>query len=41
VADHGMEQTALECPGDWGDALRDAGVAHRDEGSGFVYLGDT
>jgi predicted AlkP superfamily pyrophosphatase or phosphodiesterase len=40
VADHGMEQTALNCPGDWGDALRAAGIPHRDEASGFLYLGD-
>jgi phosphonoacetate hydrolase len=39
VADHGMEETASESGGDWGDALRAAGVEHRDEASGFLYLG--
>lgn len=38
VADHGMEETAEHCPGDWGVALAAAGVAHRDEASGFIYL---
>jgi arylsulfatase A-like enzyme len=38
VADHGMEETNPEVTGDWGDALRDAGVAHRDEAYGFIYL---
>ena len=40
VADHGMEQNSPECSGDWGDALRRAGIEHRDEASGFLYLGD-
>lgn len=39
VADHGMEETAPDRGGDWGDALRAAGVEHRDESSGFLYLG--
>jgi predicted AlkP superfamily pyrophosphatase or phosphodiesterase len=39
VADHGMEETAPERGGDWGDALRAAGIEHRDEASGFLYLG--
>lgn len=39
VADHGMEETGAEQGGDWGDALRAAGVPHRDEASGFLYLG--
>jgi hypothetical protein len=39
VADHGMEETAPDVVGDWGDALRSAGIEHRDEASGFVYLG--
>jgi len=39
VADHGMEETAEEHGGDWGDALRAAGIEHRDEASGFIYLG--
>ena len=38
VADHGMEQTLPGVSGDWGPALRDAGVAHRDEAFGFIYL---
>jgi predicted AlkP superfamily pyrophosphatase or phosphodiesterase len=38
VADHGMEETDPTVKGDWGPALRDAGVEHRDEGYGFVYL---
>lgn len=39
VADHGMEETAEDVTGDWGDALRAAGIPHRDEASGFLYLG--
>ncbi|MEY2446979.1 MAG: phosphonoacetate hydrolase [Acidimicrobiaceae bacterium] len=38
VADHGMEQTLPGVSGDWGPALRDAGIAHRDEAFGFLYL---
>jgi len=38
VADHGMEETDPGVPGDWGPALRDAGIAHRDEAFGFIYL---
>ncbi|MEY2402897.1 MAG: phosphonoacetate hydrolase [Acidimicrobiaceae bacterium] len=38
VADHGMEQTLPGVSGDWGPALRDAGIAHRDEAFGFIYL---
>ncbi|MEY2432142.1 MAG: phosphonoacetate hydrolase [Acidimicrobiaceae bacterium] len=38
VADHGMEETKPGVSGDWGDALRDAGIAHRDEAFGFIYL---
>jgi len=38
VADHGMEQSDPRVVGDWGDALREAGVAFRDESSGFIYL---
>jgi predicted AlkP superfamily pyrophosphatase or phosphodiesterase len=38
VADHGMEETDPEVTGDWDVALRDAGLAFRDEGYGFIYL---
>jgi hypothetical protein len=38
VADHGMEESKPGVSGDWGDALRDAGIAHRDEAFGFIYL---
>lgn len=38
VADHGMEQTLPGVDGDWGPALRQAGIAHRDEAFGFIYL---
>ena len=38
VADHGMEETDPEVRGDWGDALRAAGVPFRDEAYGFLYL---
>jgi predicted AlkP superfamily pyrophosphatase or phosphodiesterase len=38
VADHGMEENDLEVNGDWGDALRAAGISFRDEASGFLYL---
>jgi phosphonoacetate hydrolase len=38
VADHGMEENALGVEGDWGDALRAAGIPFRDEASGFLYL---
>ena len=38
VADHGMEETNPTVQGDWGVALRAAGVEHRDEGYGFLYL---
>ena len=38
VADHGMEENDLDVRGDWGDSLRAAGIAFRDEASGFLYL---
>jgi phosphonoacetate hydrolase len=41
VADHGMEETNPAVRGDWGVALRDAGLTFRDEGYGFLYLNDT
>lgn len=40
VADHGMEETNPEVRGDWDEALRDAGLQFRDEGYGFLYLGE-
>ena len=39
VADHGMEETDPACRGDWDVALREAGVASRDEAYSFLYLG--
>ena len=38
VADHGMEENDPTVNGDWGDALRAAGLSFRDEASGFLYL---
>jgi hypothetical protein len=38
VADHGMEESNPEVTGDWGAALRAAGVDFRDEAYGFLYL---
>ncbi|MCU1455968.1 MAG: type phosphodiesterase/nucleotide pyrophosphatase [Actinomycetia bacterium] len=38
VADHGMEETDPAVRGDWGPALRDAGIAFRDEAYSFLYL---
>ena len=40
VADHGMEESNPAVRGDWGVALRDAGITFRDEAYGFLYLGD-
>ncbi|MGH8996323.1 MAG: alkaline phosphatase family protein [Acidimicrobiales bacterium] len=40
VADHGMEESDPGVQGDWDVALRDAGIAARDEGYGFLYLTD-
>ena len=39
VADHGMEETKPGVSGDWGHQLRAAGIPHRDEAFGFLYLG--
>ncbi len=39
VADHGMELNRADNRGDWSEALGAAGIVHRDEASGFVYLG--
>ncbi|MFM8973878.1 MAG: alkaline phosphatase family protein, partial [Actinomycetota bacterium] len=38
VADHGMEQNDRSVTGDWGAALREAGVPFRDEAYSFLYL---
>ncbi len=38
VADHGMEESNPAVTGDWGVALREAGVDVRDEAYGFLYL---
>jgi phosphonoacetate hydrolase len=38
VADHGMEESNPAVTGDWGVALRTAGIDFRDEAYGFVYL---
>jgi hypothetical protein len=40
VADHGMEQNEEPVTGTWSEALAAAGIAHRDEASGFLYLGE-
>ncbi|MEX1008911.1 MAG: alkaline phosphatase family protein [Acidimicrobiia bacterium] len=40
VADHGMQQTDPGVTGDWDMVLRDAGIPFRDEGYGFLYLGE-
>lgn len=40
TADHGFERADPVCRGDWDDALRAAGLPFRDEGPGFVYLGE-
>jgi predicted AlkP superfamily pyrophosphatase or phosphodiesterase len=40
LADHGMEETDPAVNGDWDVVLRDAGLTFRDEGYGFLYLGE-
>jgi hypothetical protein len=40
LADHGMEESDPDVRGDWGVALRDEGLVFRDEGYGFLYLGE-
>jgi phosphonoacetate hydrolase len=40
VADHGMQQTDPAVTGDWDVRLRAAGIPFRDEGYGFLYLGE-
>jgi phosphonoacetate hydrolase len=41
VADHGMEESDPEVRGDWDVALRGEGLLFRDEGYGFLYLGES
>ncbi len=38
TADHGMEESNVECTGNWADALDESGVAYRDEGYSFIYV---
>jgi phosphonoacetate hydrolase len=40
MADHGMEESDKAVNGDWDVALRDEGLTFRDEGYGFLYLGE-
>jgi len=40
LADHGMEETDPDVRGDWDVLLREAGITFRDEGYGFLYLGE-
>jgi hypothetical protein len=40
MADHGMEESDQSVNGDWDVALRDEGLLFRDEGYGFLYLGE-
>jgi membrane-anchored protein YejM (alkaline phosphatase superfamily) len=40
TADHGFEAADSDCRGDWDSPLRQAGLVFRDEGPGFVYLGE-
>jgi predicted AlkP superfamily pyrophosphatase or phosphodiesterase len=40
VADHGMEESDPAVRGDWDVVLRDEGLSFRDEGYGFLYLGE-
>ena len=39
TADHGMQTADPGTTGDWSAALAEAGVPHRDEAHGFLYLG--
>ncbi|WP_423748033.1 alkaline phosphatase family protein [Frankia canadensis] len=41
TADHGSEAADPTCRGDWGEALRATGIPFRDEGYGFIYLGQS
>jgi phosphonoacetate hydrolase len=40
TADHGFEAADSGCRGDWDISLRRTGLIFRDEGPGFVYLGE-
>jgi phosphonoacetate hydrolase len=40
VADHGMEESDPAVRGDWDVVLREEGLTFRDEGYGFLYLGE-
>jgi hypothetical protein len=40
TADHGFEGADPGCRGGWDGALHTAGVQFRDEGPGFIYLGE-
>jgi phosphonoacetate hydrolase len=40
VADHGMEENDREVTGDWDVALREEDLTFRDEGYGFLYMGE-
>ncbi|MCZ7527547.1 MAG: alkaline phosphatase family protein [Acidimicrobiia bacterium] len=41
LADHGMEENDPDVRGDWDVHLREAGLTFRDEGYGFLYLGES
>lgn len=38
VADHGMQISDKSVKGNWGQSLKNAGIAFRDESYGFIYL---
>jgi phosphonoacetate hydrolase len=40
TADHGFEAADSGCRGDWDSRLGESGLIFRDEGPGFVYLGE-
>ena len=40
IADHGMEENDPGVRGDWDVSLREQGMVFRDEGYGFLYLGE-
>ncbi len=40
LADHGMEENDPGVRGDWDVSLREQGMVFRDEGYGFLYLGE-